>query len=256
MTDASKRVRCERHGESAATFTCQHLVRSVGAGFFTSKSVGDPRPDAWCARCEEISIAEGGWNPESERFAGITISCSGCYDELRARNQWHPAPPGSESFVCAGCGQRHEGLPYDVGFDVPNVPSEALAGATCTEDTCIIGEDRFVRGCLEIPIIGGPGPLTYGVWVTLSHKSFDEYVAHAGQTRCYLDGPYFGWFWSAITRWPNTMKLKTHVHPRPSGLRPLIELEPTDHPLAVAQREGISVELHREIALAVLHGGQ
>ena len=31
------------------------------------------------------------------------------------------------------------------------------------------------------------------------------------------------------------------VHQRPPGLRPTLELEPTDHPLAVHQREGIRV---------------
>jgi hypothetical protein len=33
------------------------------------------------------------------------------------------------------------------------------------------------------------------------------------------------------------MLLKTNVHTRARGLRPTVELEPTDHPLAVEQRE-------------------
>jgi hypothetical protein len=39
----------------------------------------------------------------------------------------------------------------------------------------------------------------------------------------------------------NTLLLKTMAHFRRGGLRPTIELEPTDHPLAVDQREGISL---------------
>ena len=256
MSDPSKPIQCARHGTSPVTFHCQHLPRSVGAGFFTSNSLDDPRPDAWCARCEAVTNAEGGWNADSERFAGITVSCSGCYDELRARNEWHRAEAGDASFVCAGCGERHEGLPYDVGFDAPNIATGDLPRATLTPDTCILDEHRFVRGVLQIPIVGGPGPLNYGVWVTLSEKSFAEFIAHGRLTRCYLDGPYFGWLWSAIGQWPDTMRLKTNVRPQPPPLRPLIELQPTDHPLAVAQREGISIARHREIALAVLHGPQ
>jgi hypothetical protein len=36
-------------------------------------------------------------------------------------------------------------------------------------------------------------------------------------------------------------------------VRPFIELEPTDHPLAIEQRTGISWERVREIAELVLH---
>lgn len=53
-----------------------------------------------------------------------------------------------------------------------------------------------------------------------------------------------------------TLYLKTHVHTRPPGRRPFVELEPTEHPLAVEQRTGISSERVREIASAVLHAGE
>lgn len=38
------------------------------------------------------------------------------------------------------------------------------------------------------------------------------------------------------------------IHPRADGIRPYIELEPTDHPLAVEFREGITMERVQEIA--------
>ena len=44
------------------------------------------------------------------------------------------------------------------------------------------------------------------------------------------------------------------MHTRPVGVRPYIELEATDHPLAVEQREGITWERVQEIAEIVLHG--
>jgi len=50
-----------------------------------------------------------------------------------------------------------------------------------------------------------------------------------------------------------TVALKTLVHTREVGRRPFIELEATDHPLAVEQRSGISIERVQEIAEAVLH---
>ena len=53
--------------------------------------------------------------------------------------------------------------------------------------------------------------------------------------------------------YPATLHLKTHVHTRAVGQRPLIELEATEHPLAVEQRNGITMERVREIAAALLH---
>lgn len=47
--------------------------------------------------------------------------------------------------------------------------------------------------------------------------------------------------------------LKARVHTRPVGKRPYIELEQTDHPLAIEQRDGITMQRVREIAEMVLH---
>jgi hypothetical protein len=54
--------------------------------------------------------------------------------------------------------------------------------------------------------------------------------------------------------YPDTVNLKTMVHSREVGRRPFIELEPTDHPLAVEQRQGITWARVQEIAELVLHG--
>jgi hypothetical protein len=42
------------------------------------------------------------------------------------------------------------------------------------------------------------------------------------------------------------------VHPQPARQRPYIELEPTDHPLAVEQRTGITLD--RLLELYALNG--
>lgn len=39
------------------------------------------------------------------------------------------------------------------------------------------------------------------------------------------------------------------------GERPYVELEPTDHPLAIEQRAGITQDRGREITVAVFHSG-
>jgi len=52
---------------------------------------------------------------------------------------------------------------------------------------------------------------------------------------------------------PETASLKTQVHTQPVGIRPEIELEPTEHPLAREQRDGIPWERVKEIASIANH---
>jgi hypothetical protein len=47
--------------------------------------------------------------------------------------------------------------------------------------------------------------------------------------------------------------LKAALHVRPWPTRPFIELEPTEHPLAVEQREGIPRARVATIAAFVMH---
>jgi len=68
-----------------------------------------------------------------------------------------PAP--WPSFICASCGQRHEGTP-GLSFEAPfhynqMPPEERTATAFLNEDICVIAdEDFFVRACLEVPVLG------------------------------------------------------------------------------------------------------
>src|SRR5438132_4339196 len=63
----------------------------------------------------------------------------------------------------------------------------------------------------------------------------------------------FGWLSSRIQVYPDTLLLKARVHSRSVGVAPSIELEPTDHPLAVEQRIGIGLDRVREISELLQH---
>lgn len=66
--------------------------------------------------------------------------------------------------------------------------------------------------------------------------------------------PYFGWLSSEVPTYePTTLNLKTKLHSQPVGVRPIAELEPTDHPLAVEQRIGITLARVQAIAEQLLH---
>jgi hypothetical protein len=258
VSDPEKFVDCANHGRGSAAFVCGHLAAGSRAGFYAAGGSGDPRPDAWCQRCEEVRLAEGGeWNRAAAAFLGVKLICAGCYDAVREKNERVADVAVATRFTCESCGERHAGLPRDFAFDAPK-PWGALSpaersSAVLTSDVCEIGDDRFVRACLEIPVLRSAGPLVYGVWVSLSARNYAEFVAHADELRRYRDGPYFGWFCNSIPGYPETALLKTNVHVRPPPLRPVVILEPTDHPLALDQRAGITQERFRSIAFQLMH---
>jgi hypothetical protein len=115
-------------------------------------------------------------------------------------------------------------------------------------DTCVVDQEHFfIRGCLEIPVHGEAEPFIWGVWVSLSKDSFDQFVACFDMNQRSHIGPFFGWLSAELPIYPSTENLKTRAHLRDNGTRPYIELEPTDHPLAVEQRNGIDVDRVVEI---------
>ena len=160
------------------------------------------------------------------------------------------------TYRCSKCGEVHEGLP-DLGFDYPDpyleIPEdERPARATYSPDRCTVRDDDglhyFLRGVIFIPVIGQTEPFGIGAWVSQSEENFERYAKGVPMS------PTFGWLVNRIAHYqPTTFLLKTRAHFAEGGLRPTIELEPTDHPLAVDQRSGISLErawelVHRYMA--------
>jgi hypothetical protein len=146
------------------------------------------------------------------------------------------------------------------GTDAPAYWDPSLVGdgsSMLEQEQCVIrAEHFFVRGRLVIPVTGAaPGTeFDWGVWVSLSRDNFTRAVSlwtTAGRER---EQPCFGWLSTELPLYqPSTLSLKTRVHTQPVGQRPLIELEPTDHPLSVEQRTGITLTRVQEIAEALLH---
>lgn len=131
----------------------------------------------------------------------------------------------------------------------------ALPQSLLTADRCVIGgEHFFVRGTIEIPVHGSGVPFSWGAWVSLSAQSFEHAAEHWERPGREHNPPYFGWLSVALPYEPSTVNIKTNVHTRPIGTRPLVELDPTDeHPLAVEQRTGITLARVQEIAESMIH---
>ena len=165
-----------------------------------------------------------------------------------------------KGFKCSCCGKRHKELPLHYGVAAPmhyeTIPAkERKKRCELNKDMCVIDDEHFyVVGNLEIPVIGSDERFSWDVWVSLSEKSMARAVELWDTPGRESEPPYFGWLSTSLPGYPETLLLKTHVHTREVGRRPYIELEPTDHPLAVEQREGITWARVQEIAELVLHG--
>ncbi len=91
MSDATKPVHCNKHGETPATFVCRHVLSGVACGFHHSSDDPDDRwPDAWCDRCEAAFERDGAWNDAND--PDISLMCTGCYELARERNEYLPPP--------------------------------------------------------------------------------------------------------------------------------------------------------------------
>ena len=162
-------------------------------------------------------------------------------------------------FTCATCGKFHDELPLSFGPRAPDawggVPEHERSKRTeLSSDQCVIDRKHFfVLGRIVIPITDHPDPFVWLAWVSLSEGCFIRTQELWGTEGREKEQPYFGWLSNSLPYEPSTLHLKTLVHTQPVGQRPLIELEPTDHPLALEQRHGITLHRAQQIAEQLLH---
>lgn len=162
------------------------------------------------------------------------------------------------SFICAQCGQIHDGSP-SFGFSAPapySQQSDAVKrNGKLDTDLCFYSDEEgshyFIRVVLEVPIHGMKEPFLWGVWVSLSEQNYNQYINTYGHPD--TNDQYFGWLCNYLPYYPNTYALKTTVHPRANGDRPHIVLHECGHPLAIDFRDGISLEKAVEIVKQCAH---
>ena len=125
--------------------------------------------------------------------------------------------------------------------------------AVLGSDQCIIDDKHFfIRGCLETFILDCKDPFVWGVWVSLSEASFAR-IGELLETEIRdNEPPFFGWLCNELVRLSVNVRFEDQGSSRNKGVRPFVELEPTDHPLAVEQRKGIRLQRVEEIASMLL----
>jgi hypothetical protein len=158
----------------------------------------------------------------------------------------------SHGYTCACCQRTHEGLPPAIGFDAPygwDPDLDGRPGWSLTSDECVMsGEDFFVRSVLRLPVLDADQDFEWGVWVSQSEANFHRAHRPWNLRRPTLMEPTFGWLSNELPGYPvSTLALATMVHPQGRNLRPLVQVEHTDHPLAIEQHHGITQDRVREL---------
>jgi hypothetical protein len=141
-------------------------------------------------------------------------------------------------YTCSSCGQVHEEWPA-LAFESPtsyNVLSDSMKKqmGEISDDFCIVHHpeqtDRFIRGTLTLKVIDHCENLDYGVWVSLSEKSFQDYSQNFKNGRHVKE--YFGWFSNDIPEYEVFESIPTTVYTRLNGLRPeIVPRKDFEHPL-------------------------
>jgi hypothetical protein len=154
-------------------------------------------------------------------------------------------------FKCPTCDDWHEGWP-DVGYREPYYiagisASEREKRVFLTSDLCVLDSEFFFVRCLLFLKVRGTGEnFAWGVWSSLSKDNFLRYQKSYDDDMSDWE-PMFGYLSNQLSHYPDTLGLKLSVQPGTQGVRPSVQLEPTDHPLAIDQRDGMTLEKLLEI---------
>jgi hypothetical protein len=164
-----------------------------------------------------------------------------------------------QSFVCANCGKQHEGPPYSYEIEAPDLWSGMTKQrrekrGELSSDLCTIDDEYFfIKGNLWIPVVDAEKVFNWTVWVSLSKEDFDRSVEiwdFAGREK---EPGYSGRLSNELPLYPSSLNLTAIVHTLGVGERPSIQLEPTNHSLALEQSLGITMKRVQQIAEQVIH---
>jgi len=148
---------------------------------------------------------------------------------------------------CSICGQVHLEWPA-LYFKSPanyNFLSEAEQSemATLDLDFCEIHYedqiDRFIRVTLTQKVNDACEDLDYGLWVSLSEKSYSDYKENFNNSN--HETKYFGWLCSNIPEYEDTRSIPCDVKTKTGNNRPeIFPHKDFDHPFVKDYYEGIS----------------
>lgn len=164
--------------------------------------------------------------------------------------------------TCACCGEELTGLPLDVSIEYPDsilaLSDEDKAkyvDRPCRSLMSWRNKVFFVRGIIEIPILGTDDHFRYGAWTRIEKKDYKKFVKAwviSKRKDTIVDEHIYGYFSCTMppNLYPSAYNLYAIVCDRADIAAGLV-LEPTEHPLSLEQHNGITMERVHEIVRAL-----
>ena len=154
-----------------------------------------------------------------------------------------------ETFQCQKCGQTHKSgwpsLTYSSPYYFSVLSTEDQNKiAIIDTDFCVIKHEdqvhRFIRCVLKQKVIDHCLELEYGLWVSLSEKSFQDYLDHYDDN--HHEVTYFGWLANFLPEYKNNNgSIPMTVYTQAGNSRPmLIPHENHDHAFVYDFYHGIT----------------
>ncbi|ASK30078.1 hypothetical protein CEY12_08110 [Chryseobacterium sp. T16E-39] len=151
-------------------------------------------------------------------------------------------------YICECCGKEMEDWPalaYKSPSSYMQLTKEELENAELSSDLCVIEHpeqtDRFIRTVLVQEVIESCQTLEYGVWVTLSEKSFNEYVENYDNKE--FEAEYFGWLSNYLPDYDFSESIPTNVVVNNKIGRPFVyPHESFEHPFVEDFYNGLPIE--------------
>jgi len=151
-------------------------------------------------------------------------------------------------YICPCCGEEKEDRPaiaYSAPYPYFSLSDEELEDSELSSDLCVIRYSDetcyFIRAVLVQKVNNDCQDLEYGVWVSLSEKSFENYVENYDDKA--FDGGYFGWLANYLPDYEFSNSIPTDVVVNNKIGRPFIyPHESHEHPFVQDFYQGISKE--------------
>jgi len=133
---------------------------------------------------------------------------------------------------------------YEANIAVPQALQQGRD--ILTEDFCLMGEHRFVRAILPLPLVGFDESFAFGVWGSVAPPKFLEYCEHFDGTTGGTMPAAFSWL---MNRLPGAQDkpARARLLPQNDRQRPILEITDEDHPFFLAQTEGLTSQALLEI---------
>lgn len=149
-------------------------------------------------------------------------------------------------YICECCGEEKEDSPaivYNSPFPYIDLPDEELENTELTSDLCVIKYSDetcyFIRVVLVQEVNDSCQNLEYGAWVSLSEKSFNEYVENYNNKE--FEGGCFGWLANYLPDYEFDQPIPTDVYINNKIGRPFIyPHESHEHPFVNDFYKGIT----------------